>query len=54
MSGPPGAYSFVPFRVGGYYFGSVDQERYGAIAMRLRALGYASGTRSPGLENAGI
>lgn len=36
-----GAYSCIRFRIGGYYFGSVDQERYGAIVMRLCALGPA-------------
>jgi hypothetical protein len=33
-----GAYNCMPVHAGGYYFGSVNQERYLTIAMRLRAL----------------
>ena len=42
-----GAYRLYALHAGGYYFGSVDQERYSTIAMR-----FACSSCRP--ENAGI
>lgn len=42
-----GAHKCMPFHAGGYYFGSVDQERYSTLAMRC-----ACTSQFP--ENAGI
>jgi hypothetical protein len=46
-SGSPGCLLCIPSHAGGYYFGSVNQERYSTIAKRFAC-------SSPGLENAGI